>query len=654
MVNLPMLLRDAFGNVKVVMKRLIAPLIAGWLIAVPAWGQETSGVTAFAQAVELLKAGDDEGAYATLPQGNLLLRDLLIWTQLRTTGEEASFGSYQSFLSARPDWPGLSRIRSKAELAIEDATSDALILAFFENHDVETGEGAVAYARALNAAGRQAEAQAMLISVWTNDGLTQEGHQAIIDAFPNVVAPYHAARVDMLLWRWRTSDAANVVPLLVEGEQALASARIGIIERSSDARALEDLVPQRLIDAPGLQYDRFNWFADRGDWTQATVILTSQSVLARWHMREGNIETAYRTASQHFIDPSETNYADLEWISGYISMTYMRDFERALQHFERFDAAVTSPISKGRAGYWLGRAHEGLGNAEAAVAAFLESAQHQTSFYGLLSAERLGLTMDPDIAGGETFGDWRTSPILNNELVLAGLALLQAGERGTAVLFFRDAAANMSRQEVGQLGQLFMDIQEPFYAVLISKTAAREGVLVQDVYFPIHPLAQMDLPVEAALSLAIARQESEFRVDAGSSVGALGLMQLMPATAQEVAGWLDLPYSRARLTTDWEYNASLGSEYLAYLTREFGDSPVMIAAGYNAGPSRPQSWMSERGDPRIGFDNGRNSGLSRALNWAHWSGRIHGYLNWCDANCPSSRTPRGPVCNTTRCPRRCL
>ncbi|MDC1399353.1 transglycosylase SLT domain-containing protein, partial [Yoonia sp.] len=59
------------------------------------------------------------------------------------------------------------------------------------------------------------------------------------------------------------------------------------------------------------------------------------------------------------------------------------------------------------------------------------------------------------------------------------------------------------------------------------------------------------------------------------------------------------PYSKPRLTSDWEYNATIGAAYLAYLTEEFGPTPVMIAAGYNAGPSRPKRWIDERGDPRL-------------------------------------------------------
>ncbi|MCC5974968.1 MAG: lytic transglycosylase domain-containing protein [Rubellimicrobium sp.] len=141
-------------------------------------------------------------------------------------------------------------------------------------------------------------------------------------------------------------------------------------------------------------------------------------------------------------------------------------------------------------------------------------------------------------------------------------------------------------------------MDEPFFQVLAGKAAADSGVLVPSVYFPLHPLADLDLPVDPALALAIARRESEFNPVAVSPVGALGLMQLMPATAEEVARSLGLTYSQARLTTDWRFNATLGARYLQDLEGMFGQSPVLVAAAYNAGPSRPRTWMSQRGDPR--------------------------------------------------------
>lgn len=598
------------------MKQLFATTLAGFLLVIPATAQNVPAEPAFSNAMDAIANDDWDRAYALVGDAGDVSRDLVTWMRLRDGA--GRFPDFTAFLAARPDWPGLSSVRAQAERALTGDEPAATVLAFFQGAEVETGEGAVAYTDALIAQGRRAEAEAMLGRVWRGLGLDDAGHQAVINAYPDILAPHHEARADAMLWRWRRSDAANELPHLGEGYQALVRARIALVARSGDSDARLALVPDRLQNDAGLAYDRFNLLAGRGDLTDAMEILRARSIsadalgqpwrwgswrriIARWQMREGEAASAYALASQHFIAPEEDNYPDLEWLSGYIALTYLDDAALAKTHFTRFDAAVTSPISKGRAGYWLGRAEDALGNTDAATAAYQAGAQHQTSFYGLLSAERLGLPLDPDLAGGAPFGDWQDSDLLANDLIEAGLLLLGADQRGLAVLFFAQAADFLTPEEIGQLAALFMEMEEPFYAILVAKTAVRRGLVVHDAYFPIHPMAQMDLPVEPALALAIARQESEFRTDAGSSVGALGLMQLMPATAQEVAQGLGLPYSRARLITDWGYNATLGSRYLAYLTGQFGDAPVMIAAGYNAGPSRPRAWMDERGDPRRGF-----------------------------------------------------
>src|SRR5690606_30806234 len=107
---------------------------------------------------------------------------------------------------------------------------------------------------------------------------------------------------------------------------------------------------------------------------------------ARGQMREGNARLAYQIATTHHL-AGGSDYADLEWLAGYIALRKLKDPKLALAHFQNFRAAVFSPISVGRAGYWLGLTHEALGDAEAAMAAFRLGAQHQSSFYGLLAAE---------------------------------------------------------------------------------------------------------------------------------------------------------------------------------------------------------------------------------------------------------------------------
>jgi len=151
---------------------------------------------------------------------------------------------------------------------------------------------------------------------------------------------------------------------------------------------------------------------------------------------------------------------------------------------------------------------------------------------------------------------------------------------------------------MGSLAQAALEEDQPYVAVTVAKLAASRGVILHDALFPLHPLARADLPVPRELALSIARRESEFHPGARSGAGALGLMQVMPGTAQDVARDLGLPYDRAALTRDPVYNARLGSAYLAGLRDRFGPSVALVAAGYNAGPSRPARWIEDFGDPR--------------------------------------------------------
>jgi soluble lytic murein transglycosylase len=97
---------------------------------------------------------------------------------------------------------------------------------------------------------------------------------------------------------------------------------------------------------------------------------------------------------------------------------------------------------------------------------------------------------------------------------------------------------------------------------------------------------------------AVTKQESHFQIDAVSSAGARGFMQLMPGTAKETARKLGLEYSKSRLTTDGEYNALLGSTYLAAQLKRYDGSLVLAAAAYNAGPGNANKWIKAFGDPR--------------------------------------------------------
>lgn len=98
--------------------------------------------------------------------------------------------------------------------------------------------------------------------------------------------------------------------------------------------------------------------------------------------------------------------------------------------------------------------------------------------------------------------------------------------------------------------------------------------------------------LKPAFVAAIILNESSFRTNAESSVGARGLMQLMPDTAEWIAGKLDVTgYSFDRMY-DAESNIRFGTWYLGYLSRLFRGDPVLVAAAYHAGQGQVNSWLS--------------------------------------------------------------
>lgn len=318
---------------------------------------QTPNSAALTEAFQLGAQGDWTGAVGLVGQ-DVLGRDLIKWTRLREG--KGTFAEYIAFVAARPDWPGLDRLRARGEDAIEKGADPDVVIGFFADQPPQTGPGALRLAEAWFAKGQPDRAQTVLRDAWLELGLADKDQTAMMAAFPDLLAPFHAMRTDAMLWRGRTTDAARMLPLLDPDQRALAEARIAYISKAGDATAKLALVPVALRDDPGLAYDRYAYLANRGDWTEAAAILTERSadatalgdpfrwsgyrrVLARWAMREGRADDAYALASQHHLTGGEA-FADLEWLAGYISLRYLNKPEQALRHFQTFASSVDSPI----------------------------------------------------------------------------------------------------------------------------------------------------------------------------------------------------------------------------------------------------------------------------------------------------------------------
>ncbi|MHA3914020.1 lytic transglycosylase domain-containing protein [Halovulum sp. GXIMD14793] len=534
--------------------------------------------------------------------------DLVTWHQLRAG--QGSWADYTDFLRRNPDWPGLALMRRRAEAVMPTDLPTEAKQRFFRSGAPQTGRGALLLVSTQNTE----LAKRTVIGAWTEKRLTQAEQAAFLQAYGKVLKPHHATRLDNLLWEGHTKEAEAMLPLVGKDRAALAKARIALQLEKNGVDALIKAVPAKLQGDAGLAHDRFAWRMRKDRYDPSETLLKERSVskealgrpeawayrrrlLAHRAMRQGRVTTAYNLASQHFLTEG-SSFAELEWLSGYIALTYLGKTERAVAHFERFRLAVETPISLGRAGYWLGRAYEAEGNSGAAKSAYGYGAAYQTSFYGQLAAERAKLPVDPLMAKSGGLPDWKSRPFARSTPVRAALLLREAGDHVLMQRFILHVQESLDVNDSLALAAMSIQIDRPFAAVKIAKRLARKGLVQPDAYYPIADTLRHRLPVDQALANAIARQESELNPYAISPAGARGLMQLMPATAKNVAKQIGVDYDRARLTQDPGYNSQLGTQYLADMLERYNGSIILAAVAYNAGPHRADRWIAEYGDPR--------------------------------------------------------
>lgn len=588
---------------------MLRPLLLCLALATPAMGQSD---LADNLRLALNEAGRKNWSEAArLAAGSPVSADLIEWQRLRAG--EGTLSEYEAFLARRPDWPGLALLREKGEEAVARSTTPERILAWFGNSLPQTGAGSLAVIGALRATGRTAEAEAEAQRAWVELPLSSEDQSKLLALYPGLTQ-LNEERLAHMLWEDEPSQAERVAGQMPEGWQALAQARIALRERKDGVDTLVKRVPRPLAAHPLLAQARMDWRIARDLWDDAAALMLDHSgsaealgnpqawakrraQLARQLSRDGKAQLAYRVAASHHLSEG-ADYADLEFLAGFIALRQMGDAGTALQHFRNLEARVTTPISLSRALYWQGRALEALGD-PTATARYQAAAQHQTAYYGLLAAEKLGQSLDPALLAPLSALDWRARPFARSSVMQAALLLLSAGDKPQGTRFLLHLAETQSPEDLASLAQLALTLDQPHIAVLLAKQGAERGIILPGAYYPVPDLIPNDgLAVSRAFALAIARRESEFDPTARSSVGARGLMQLMPETAERTAKSLGLPFELGRLTSDPAYNVTLGSAYLAKLVEEFGPSVALVASGYNAGPGRPRRWIGEFGDPR--------------------------------------------------------
>ena len=219
------------------------------------------------------------------------------------------------------------------------------------------------------------------------------------------------------------------------------------------------------------------------------------------------------------------------------------------------------------------------------------------TFYGQLASESL--------QGRSPAPPQTPAPLSESELVAAevepgidrALRLLALGWRSDAVrewnfTLSRTRHGGLNDRELLAVAEVACRRQIWDRCINTSERTRQQVSLAQRYPTPFHDevlTAAAEVGLDAAYMYGLIRQESRFIVAARSSVGASGLMQVMPATAAWTARKLDIPYS-PELLTERSTNLRIGAGYLKLVLDDFEGTQAMAAAAYNAGPSRPRRW----------------------------------------------------------------
>ena len=224
----------------------------------------------------------------------------------------------------------------------------------------------------------------------------------------------------------------------------------------------------------------------------------------------------------------------------------------------------------------------------------------QRSFYGFLSADLLdqpySFVNEPTKISEEELISMGKTPGIQR-----ALELFTIGERSRARREWYFTTRNFSNHEriIAARIALRWGWHKPAIQSLVDAKAwddlsSRFPIAYHETFIQEARIA--DIPLN--WSLAIARQESAFMPDAKSTSGALGVMQLMPATARDTAKTIGIRYKSSSELTNPSINIKLGSQYLGQMLRRFDNNRILASAAYNAGPSRVARWM----DATVPFD----------------------------------------------------
>jgi soluble lytic murein transglycosylase len=596
--------------------RQTAVMLLTALLALPAWAAAPTPVAAqseaFGRAWQAAARGD-RALFEQLKPGlqGYLLYPYLQYEDLRHRRRQVDPAEMARFLEQHADWAFTEGLRRAWLRTLgQERQWDALILHAQESDDAEVRchlanarlqrgqtDGLLAEARALWTVGESQHDACDPVFRWLNkqggitSGLAWERIKLAMEARQPGLAQYLSRFVDApeRFWvdRWQKQDRSGYRRL----DQA---AKWNDHEK---ARDITDYGLRRLSrNDADRAWEIFLQLDGQIAWPEATRGRILQE-LALWSAVDGSPATGARMLA---VPADFRDDRLLEWwarhdlASG--NWDAVLDTIGQMSDELRFDS---------RWKYWAARARQEAGETEQARVQFGELAL-ESNYYGFLAADAMDMPyticqQEPEVEPGavdrlaaepgfDRALELRRAEIRNwsrSEWKLAARELDRQGLRTAAALATRENWPDMAIFALGDSGDLrWYEWRFPLEYSALAESKARSN------------------QIDPSWVMGLMRSESAMAQDAMSSAGAMGLMQVMPQTARQLAKRHTLAYSGKQQLLQPDINVNFGTVFLRELLDRYNENQVLASGAYNAGPHVVDRWMRDRtvSDPAIWID----------------------------------------------------
>ncbi len=567
----------------------------------------------------------EKAHYEASISNNKTLQDLVKWIRYQRGESGVDYPTIMEFVETHKEWPRLELIKNFAEYSLGDHIPPKDIIKYFSKKDPQTPYGKYLLLKAKISLNKNKEdINKLLKETWVEYDFTPQSEQEFLNKYgAKLTQKDYIERIDRLLWDNKTAAATRLFNKIDDSHRLAFNARILMSRDSpSSAQALKQ-VPERLINMPGLLYERVMWHKRRKNYDYALFYLVKagndtnhrkewwevRNLLIRELIQIQSYKNAYILANTANNEKGSVEYADSEWLAGWIATEFLNRPQDGYKHFYNMFQNVKSSISSSRASYWAAKAAEKNGNTQIAQDWYKIALSQPTTFYGQLAHSKIMPGSKPVIPAFPVPGEKDLKAFKESSVVNAIIILIETENYILAEAFIKSAMEKIdSLPLMALISEIGLHTKKKYLSVVASKEALRKGVVLTKTGYPvIANIAQTEVGND--LVLGIIRQESNFDPSARSAANAIGLMQVLPGTAHNIARNLGLRYNNNLLIYDPAFNIKIGGAYINRLYKNLGDSYLLAIASYNAGPANVSKWVKLNKDPR------KMTNIDDIINW---------------------------------------